>query len=293
MRLQPTLAFKHGREARALLSMVAVRSIVPSVILLSLVGSRAMASDTDIHLGNCDMRRSFSDDFKDLVVQSTVYAGRGWTAHTWWGGDFGDALFVDPSPNFPFRVKDGILQIEAKKDETGRWRSGLLASADGAGHGFAQTYGYFEMRAMLPEGAGTWPAFWLMTKLPKGSKDPAVEIDALEHYGKFPSDFHSGFHVWNVGPTGPAMEHITKVDGGTLYTKFHTYGVDVEPDFIDYYFDRERTWRAPTPPQHHKPLSILLNLARGSGGPIDKTPNPSVMSVDYVRVFERIDGGCR
>ncbi len=263
------------------------------LIAIGLLGAdRAMADETKIRLGACEMRQTFSDDFKNLVVRSTVYAGRGWTAHTWWGGDFGDALFVDPSPGFPFQVKDGVLQIEARKTESGRWQSGLLASADGAGNGFGQTYGYFEMSARLPEGAGTWPAFWLMTRLPKGSKEAAVEIDALEHYGKFPSDFHSGLHVWNVGPTGPAVEHITKVEGGTLYAKFHTYGVDVEPDFIDYYFDRKKTWQAPTPPQHHKPLSILLNLALGSGWPIDKTPNPSVMDVAYVRVFERIADGC-
>ena len=278
------------RDVRRLLSRFAVASLVACE---AAGGGRAMASFTDIRLGDCEMRMTFSDDFKELVVHPTIHAGRGWTAHTPWGGDFGDALFVDPSPGFPFTIKGGVLKIEARKDASGRWRSGLLASADEKGDGFAQTYGYFEMNAVLPKGPGTWPAFWLMTKLPKGSKEPAVEIDALEHYGKFPSDFHSGLHVWNVGPTGPAVEHITKVDSGTLYAKPHTYGVDVEPDFIDYYFDRQRTWRTATPPQHRKPLGVLLDLALGSGWPIDDTPNPSVMSVSYVRVFERMDAGCR
>jgi len=30
---------------------------------------------------------------------------------------------------------------------------------------------------------------------------------------------------------------------------------------------------------------VLLNLAMGSGWPIDETPNPSVMLVDYVKVW--------
>ena len=30
---------------------------------------------------------------------------------------------------------------------------------------------------------------------------------------------------------------------------------------------------------------VLVNLALGSGWPIDHTPNPSTMKVDYIHVF--------
>ena len=43
------------------------------------------------------------------------------------------------------------------------------------------------------------------------------------------------------------------------------------------FFDGIQVWRAKTPPEHNKPLMLLLNLALGPGWPIDKTPNPSVM----------------
>jgi hypothetical protein len=33
------------------------------------------------------------------------------------------------------------------------------------------------------------------------------------------------------------------------------------------------------------PFTILVNLGLGSGWPIDKTPNPSIMEVDYIRVW--------
>jgi hypothetical protein len=32
----------------------------------------------------------------------------------------------------------------------------------------------------------------------------------------------------------------------------------------------------------------MVNLAMGSGWPIDKAPNPSYMYVDYVKVYEKV-----
>jgi hypothetical protein len=38
-------------------------------------------------------------------------------------------------------------------------------------------------------------------------------------------------------------------------------------------------------------MLILVDLALGAGWPIDHTPNPSIMKVDYVRAYEpRPDG---
>ena len=45
------------------------------------------------------------------------------------------------------------------------------------------------------------------------------------------------------------------------------------------------TWRVATPKELKDPLMVLLDLALGSGWPIDRTPNPSIMKVDYVHVF--------
>src|SRR3546814_11937199 len=68
-----------------------------------------------------------------------------------WYGDFGATKFTDPSASFPFTTRDGILTIKMRQDPGGEiWRSGLLASADPKGNGFAQKYGYFEIRAKMP-----------------------------------------------------------------------------------------------------------------------------------------------
>ena len=100
-----------------------------------------------------DFRLTFDEDFREPLSVSAWGPGTRWIAHTPYAGDFGDAGFADPEQGFPFTVKDGVLQIEAKK-VNGKWRSGLICSVDPKGEGFSQKFGYFEMRAEAPEGAG-------------------------------------------------------------------------------------------------------------------------------------------
>jgi beta-glucanase (GH16 family) len=94
-------------------------------------------------------------------------------------------------------------------------------------------------------------------------------------------------HIWDK--TDPKksrqLDHVTKVPPGFLTSGFHLYGVDVEPDSIAFYLDRRETWRVATPAELKGPLMVLVDLAMGSGWPIDRTPNPSIMKIDYVHVF--------
>jgi beta-glucanase (GH16 family) len=243
----------------------------------------------------CAFRSTFLEDFKSLSVSGHPEDHQRWFAHTPWGGDFGDAAFTDPQPDFPFSLRNGILRIEARKEADDKWRSGLLASAHPDGTGFAQRYGYFEARAKLPNGPGVWPGFWLNANQPRDVKDPGVEIDVLEYYGQFPEGFHSSVHIWDNSGAGnnQVSDHVTPVINGALDRDFHTYGVDVEPDWVIFYLDRRETWRVATPAELTKPFMVLVSLALGSGWPIDRTPNPSVMEIDYVHVYERNPAGRR
>jgi len=241
---------------------------------------------------------TFDEGFDGKLDISPWGPGTRWIAHTPWAGDFGDAAFGDPAEGHPFTVADGILRIEARKDEAFAkgdgykrpWRAGLIASNDRKGAGFSQQYGYFEMRAKLPGGPGVWPAFWLASSFdrtdPKAGTDGSIEIDVIEFYGHHPAAYQSAVHVWKPDPH--------RAEGSTVTTKpgevadgFHRYGVKVEPDVITMYFDGVEVWKTKTPPEHKRPLMLLANLALGSGWPIDKTPNPSVMEVDYVRAYAK------
>jgi beta-glucanase (GH16 family) len=234
----------------------------------------------------------FSEDFDDVLNVSPSGPNTRWIAHTPWHGDFGDAQFADPRLGFPFTLSGGILRIEARKNNDGKWQSGLLSSADENGRGFSIMYGYFEMRAKLPPGPGVWPAFWLGTIADK-TKPPAdgVEVDVLEYYGHAPGSYQTNVHVWPANGSGGATDtrykpHAVEVPSGSLTADFNTYGVLVTPDWIIFYLNRREVARDKTPPEHGRPLHVLLNLALGSGFPIDRTPNPSFMYVDYVHVYK-------
>jgi len=98
----------------------------------------------------------------------------------------------------PFEIKDGMLHIsaapipeadfedvhallrdagyDAQAVEKVRYYSGSLSTFSS----WSQTYGYFEMRARLPEGRGHWSAFWLV---PSVNGWPP-EIDIFEVLGR-------------------------------------------------------------------------------------------------------------
>jgi beta-glucanase (GH16 family) len=258
-----------------------------------LLGLMVLASTTrprSLDLSRFDL--VFDERFANLSV-SSLGPGTTWIAHTPWGGDFGDAAFADPQPGFPFGVVDGVGRIEMRKTGNGGWQSGLLATVDPQGEGFALQYGYFEMRAKLPAGPGVWPAFWLDSMTPKTSLDPSIEIDVLEHYGKFPAAFNSTVAVWpkTEATKGWSQMKIVGVPSGTLSRRFHDYGVLVGPQWIVFYFDRVETWRVRTPPEHKHGLMLLVDLGLGSGWPIDKTPNPSFMYIEYIKGYAPRPGG--
>ncbi|MER2265755.1 glycoside hydrolase family 16 protein [Methylobacterium oxalidis] len=271
--------------------MFAIPTRLSVLLILCAAAGPAAAAENTLEL--CRFTRTFNEDFDSLSVSPWNAEKARWIAHTPWNGDFGDARFLDPGVNGPFFVKDGILTIEARKHPGDKWTSGLLASADPTTAGFSQTYGYFETRMKMPPGPGVWPAFWLAASARKTDQTPAVEIDVIEYYGQFPDAYHSVVHVWGKGdkPGHRATDTITKVPSGSLTEDFHTYGVEVTRESIVFYLDRREVQRVPTPPEHDKPLMLLVNLALGSGWPIDQTPNPSHLLVDYVRAYALKDGG--
>ncbi len=241
----------------------------------------ACATDLDIS----SFHETFSDTFRG-PLDVTPWGPSKWIAHTPWHGDFGDAAFVDPMPDFPFQTGPNGLTITARKNASGKWESGILSSVDEKDSGFLQAGGYFEARMKMPPGPGTWPAFWLVSHT-----DPQfhVEIDVIEYYGHGTDWYQTNLILWPKSnkPGSPGKQLTIYVPRNSLVETFHTFGVEIRDDNIIYYLDRNEVRRVPTPPAARAPMSILLDLAMGSGWPIDKTPNPSILEVDYVKAFMR------
>ena len=225
---------------------------------------------------------TFNEEFNDLSVSSRG-PGTRWIAHTPGNTDFGDARFADPVGDMPFKIEKGILRIEAAK-EAGKWRGAMLASVEPKGRGFAQKFGYFEMRARFPASPGMWPAFWLLGQPSvTDRKRTNVEIDVVEHYGVMPNGIFSTLHLWHPDGKHPAKGDASSATG--LTEGFHNYGVMVEEADIIWYFDGIEISRQKTPEEAKVPLYLLVDLAMGGGWPIDKAVNPSYMYLDHVRVY--------
>jgi len=98
--------------------------------------------------------------------------------------------------------------------------------------------------------------------------------------------------VYNKTSTGATVHGSVWVNGLADYTAgFHTFAVDWQPTYLDYYIDgvlRIRvtdTTRIPT-----EPMYVLANLAVGGnwpGSPDATTPFPSDLEIDWIHVFER------
>ena len=247
-----------------------------------IVDAAPMAADPDIDLSNYDM--TFEEQFHGRLDVSAWDCDTQWIAHTPWNGDFGAARFADPVPGFPFRTKHGMLRIEAA-NKAG-WKSGLLSGWNTCGEGFAQQFGYFEMRAQLPPGDGFWPAFWLIGV---DRSRFTAEVDVIEHHGAKPAQFTHTIHVHPraEGVNRVLLGHIQPIDEGLLYRGFNTFGVSIEDDDIVFYLNRKETWRTPTSDHFKQPVFMLLNLAMEQSEITDATPSPAFMYVDYVRAYQR------
>ncbi len=109
--------------------------------------------------------------------------------------------------------------------------------------GFAQEYGRFEVRAILPDGPGNWPAHWMLpdkdvdtNSSGKGCGWPVSgEIDIMEIWSD--SKGYKGGLI-----TGDCEKNIAGNKGGygkasDIHKNFHRYGVEWTPNYVKFIFD--------------------------------------------------------
>lgn len=169
-----------------------------------------------------------------------------------------------------------VLTAQATSANGMDYTSGLLTTLDK----FYPTYGYFEIRANLPEGAGFWPAFWL---LPQGLTWPP-EIDVFEMLGHEMNIPKQGFiFTSNSTQSSVRFEPVMTNLGGA----YHNYALLWEPGSLVYFIDGAETARIERSEVPAIPMYVLLNMAIGgwAGSPNSHTTFPSQMSIDYVRCY--------
>jgi beta-glucanase (GH16 family) len=161
---------------------------------------------------------------------------------------------------------------------------------------FEVAYGRIEARIKVPQGAGLWPAFWMLgTDIDQVNWPQTGEIDIMEFVGREPNQVFGTLH----GPGYSGGESYGKVYdlGQPVSDAYHVFAVEWEPDKIVWYIDGIPYFTAmPDDPflqgkqwVFNHPFFILMNVAVGGnfGGPVgEDTTFPQSMSVDYVRLYQ-------
>ncbi len=142
-------------------------------------------------------------------------------------------------------IENGAVRIALKKEAFG----GKSFTGGGVITRRAYRYGYFETRAKMYGGQGWHEAFWTTfidslehERIKRTKFDPhetRIEIDGFEHFAKHDRHtFSYGIIEWYPSPRCSISRDLAKVEPD-LSEAFHTYGFEVAPDYINFYFDGE------------------------------------------------------
>jgi beta-glucanase (GH16 family) len=296
------------------------RSLWAIAVAVLLVGAVAAVPSTQPAAARPGWKLVWGDEFNgaeldrskwDFDRGSFLAAGEQWLPG--WGNN--ELEFYTSRPDNVF-VSDGMLHLRAVKEA---YKGSHYTSARIKTKGlFAKKYGRFEFRAKLPTGKGIWPAIWLLPEETKyGAWAASGEIDLMEARGQEPEKVLGTLHY---GSRWPANTHTGKdyvlPNHGTI-ADFHVYAMEWEPGEIRWYVDDQiyqkqdfwwscadtdgpkgvepvneselNAWPAP----FDRPFYLTLNVAVGGiflGNPDASTKFPVEMVLDYVRIYDKIDG---
>jgi hypothetical protein len=205
--------------------------VISSLLLLAAVASAqivrpANSKHHSITPTNPGAVLLFDDEFEGTSLNTTYWNQCYPESFSSWGCSNDSSIDLEWFWKYNVSVANGYLNLTAlKQQEHGHnYTSGMIATGGSPLHvpGFTFLYGYMEMSAQFPPGAGMWPGFWL---LPIDGTSP-YEIDAMEWQGGVPDLDYATIHYNGVG------DETVYYTGDNLSAGFHTYGVDWEADSV-------------------------------------------------------------
>lgn len=215
-----------------------------TVATASLLGCGGANSDTDLKAVDASQPVSdwvmvWNDEFDGQSIDSTKWTHE---VNCDGGGNAEKQCYTD-SPDNSF-VADGMLNIVALAAEEGATLPYTSARLNTKFKGDFK-YGRFEMRAKLPSGQGSWPAFWMLpTDEVYGSWPKSGEIDIMEAVnlktvddaGVEESYIHGTLHY---GKDWPDNESSGKayLPASNPADDFHTFAIEWQEGEIRWYMD--------------------------------------------------------
>ena len=187
-------------------------------------------------------------------------------------------------------LKDGALILDVTGDSV-PYAAGAIRTRDL----FEQTYGYWEVRAKLPQAEGINAAFWLMCD-GAGHAEVAggadgVEIDIIEAPHHDWQQVQHALHMDGYEAKHKTVGHPMDIPG--IYDdQWHTFSLVWTPENYTFYIDGEKTWSMFGMWICHVPCYAKLTVSVGGwAGELDPTLTPvQGMAVDYIKVYLPVDG---
>ena len=229
----------------------AAKNITQLLALLStiaLVGCGGSSAETetkpdkiDPQLPVSDWGLVWSDEFDGTAINS-----QNWTheVNCDGGGNQEKQCYTDSADNS--YLAEGMLNIVALPAEEGAalpYTSARMITRYKAGF----KYGRVEMRAKVPAGQGSWPAFWMMpTDEEYGEWPRSGEIDIFESVnlgvsdaeGNVESNVHGTLHYGKSWPDNSSSgKSYSLADGANPADGFHTYALEWQEGEIRWYMD--------------------------------------------------------
>ena len=245
----------------------------------------------------------WQDEFDGAALDLSKWTGFRCGAETsvvrqggWWNTDLAS-------------VRDGRLHIATryyadgyKGGMPGWYSCGLCTTGL-----FEQTYGYFEVRCILPKGVGMWSAFWMLPQdfshtVGNGGTDGA-ELDIFEspnyHY-KLSDNVNvvtTNIHIDGYGAEEQSQNVATPfLTENDPYEDFNTYGVAWSQTEYIFYINGVETGRSAFGGTSQVPEYLLLTAEVGgsngvagaswAGDALAKDAAPSDFIIDYARAYQ-------
>jgi beta-glucanase (GH16 family) len=226
---------------------------------------------------------TWNDEFNGSSINPSV-----WTYDIGNGGWGNNELEYYTSSSQNSYVLGGALHIVARKQSMGG--SSYTSARMKSQSLYSRAYGRLEWRAKLPQGAGFWPALWLLgTNITSVGWPNCGEIDVVENSGANPGFVQGSLHSSN----GDATSIFNFINDGV--TNFHTYVLEWTTNNFNFFVDGslyESQHYSAYP--FNQRFFFIMNLAIGGnyvGNPSQATINsntfPAEMQVDYVRAYEQ------
>lgn len=252
-----------------------------SIIVTAYNGTKFVSTTTTVNVFIA-RKLIWSDEFNvDGAPDSSKWGYNTGTGDGWGNNEL--QYYTTRTENV--RIDNGTLKITAiREDYMGSKYTSTRMLTKGK---FAFKYGRAEVRAKLPVGGGTWPAFWLLGDNIDTVPWPACgEIDILESVGNNPDVIHSSLH--SPGRSGNTPDTKTVKIPNTA-TEFHIYAAEWSAESIKFFVDDNLfyTFKNSAITPFNEKFFVILNFAMGGnfGGAVDPNFKSATYEVDYVRVY--------